>query len=637
MKYQKLLSPGRIGTLELKNRAIMAPMSAALANPDGTISDPLIAYLKARADGGIGLIITEYAFVNEEGRSSDHQISVANDGMIPGLTKLADAIHAAGAKICLQLQHGGRRSIVRVMAPSSIPKQTDRVKPDEMTNAEVYSLIEDFINAAVRAKKAGFDMVEVHCSHGYLLNDFVSPSANRRTDEFGGGVTGRTRAPVMIIEGIKKACGQDYPVSVRLNGDDMVSDGNHARDTATIAMLLEEAGADLINVSGGMNGVGYGIAPAAVETGYNVDPAEEVRSVVNIPVAVAGRINEPEYAEMLLRKGKVDFITIGRALFADPQFINKAAAGLEDEIAPCIGCLQRCYDNYGHGGTYRGCMVNPFSMRETKMCIQPAAEPKKVMVIGGGLAGLNAAWVAAACGHTVRLVEEESMPGGQFRQACVPPHKQLLAHAVVYYANMCKKYGVDMVYNTKADRAAVDAYGPDVVVLATGGVPLEPASIPGLKEAGCINNREILAGRVAPGKKVLMLGGGLHGAETADFMGEHGYDVTVIEMRDTIAVQDHPATQKLLVERLLSHGTKLITSATVKHVYPDGVDYEKDGQLVHLDGFDCVVSAFGFRSWNPLEEQLKDFGGKLVVLGDADKASNGLDAIYHGTMLGLEL
>ena len=174
-------------------------------------------------------------------------------------------------------------------------------------------------------------------------------------------------------------------------------------------------------------------------------------------------------------------------------------------------------------------------------------------------------------------------------------------------------------------------------MLATGGVPLEPASIPGLKEAGCINNREILAGRVAPGKKVLMLGGGLHGAETADFMGEHGYDVTVIEMRDTIAVQDHPATQKLLVERLLSHGTKLITSATVKHVYPDGVDYEKDGQLVHLDGFDCVVSAFGFRSWNPLEEQLKDFGGKVIVLGDADKASNGLDAIYHGTMLGLEL
>ena len=636
VKYTKLLSPGKIGNLEIKNRAIMAPMSAALAHPDGTISDELIAYLKSRADGGIGLIITEYAFVNEEGRSSDHQISVANDDMIPGLRKLTDAIHAAGAKICLQLQHGGRRSIVRVMAPSPIPKQDERITPDEMTTAEVYSLIDDFIAAAVRAKKAGFDMVEVHCSHGYLLNDFVSPSANRRTDEFGGSIKGRTKAPVMIIEGIKKACGNDYPVSVRLNGDDMVSDGNHARDTAAIAMVFESAGADLINISGGMNGVGYGIAPAAVETGYNVDPAEEVRSVVNIPVAVAGRINEPEYMEMLLRKGKVDFITIGRALFADPDFINKAAAGLEEEIAPCVGCLQRCYDNYGHGGIFRGCMINPFSMRETTMKITPAKEPKKVMVIGAGLTGLDAAGTAAACGHTVRLVEAGSMPGGQFRQACVPPHKQLLARAVVYYANMCKKYGVETLYNTVADRAMVDAYKPDVLILATGGQPLRPG-IPGLREAGCLTNREILEGQIAPGPKVLMLGGGLHGAETADFMGEHGYDVTVIEMRDTIAVQDHPAVRKLLVERLLSHGEKLITSATVKHVYPDGVDYEKDGELVHLGGFDSVILAFGFGSYNPLEEEMKDFGGKLIVLGDANKASNGVNAIYNGTVVGLSL
>lgn len=637
MKYTKLLAPGKIGTLDVKNRAIMAPMSAALANPDGTITDELIAYLKSRADGGIGLIITEYAFVNEEGRSSDHQISVANDSMIPGLKKLVDAIHESDTKICLQLQHGGRRSMVRVMAPSSIPKQAERVHVDEMTTAEVYSLIDDFIAAAVRAQKAGFDMVEVHCSHGYLLNDFVSPSANRRTDEFGGSLKARTKAPVMIIEGIKKACGADYPVSVRLNGDDMVSDGNHARDTATIAMIFEEAGANLINVSGGMNGVGYGIAPAAVETGYNVDPAEEVRSVVNIPVAVAGRINEPEYMEMLLRKGKVDFITIGRALFADPEFVNKAAAGLEEEIAPCIGCLQRCYDNYGHGGIFRGCMVNPFSMRETTMKIKPAAERKKVMIIGAGLTGLNAAWTAAACGHTVRLVDRDSMPGGQFRQACVPPHKQQLARAVTYYSNMCKKYGVEMLYNTEADRKMVDEYKPDVLILATGGVPLVPGRIPGLREAGCLTNQDVLMGKVAPGPKVLMLGGGLHGAETADFMGEHGYDVTVIEMRDTIAVQDHPAVQKLLVERLISHGAELITSATVKKVYPDGVDFEKDGEMHHIGGFDSIILAFGFGSSNPLEEQMKDFGGKLIVLGDAEKASNGLNAIYNGTVTGLAI
>lgn len=279
MKYTHLLSSGKIGSLELKNRAIMAPMSAALGNPDGTISDALIAYLTARADGGVGMIITEYCFVTEDGRSSDHQISVTDDEKIPGLKKLADAVHEHGAKICLQLQHGGRRSMVQVMAPTAIMKQTDRVTPYEMTTEDVYDLIDAFIAGAVRTKKAGFDMVEVHCSHGYLLNDFVSPSANRRTDEFGGGLTGRAKAPVMIIQGIKKACGKDYPVSVRLNGDDMVSDGNLGRDSVALAMLFEEAGADLIDVSGGMNGVGYGIAPAAVKTGYNAEPAERRKSV----------------------------------------------------------------------------------------------------------------------------------------------------------------------------------------------------------------------------------------------------------------------------------------------------------------------------------------------------------------------
>lgn len=633
MKYKKLLSPGKIGSLELKNRAIMAPMSAALGNPDGTVSDPLIAYLTARANGGVGMIITEYCFVTEDGRSSDHQISITDDDKIPGLKKLVDAVHAHGAKICLQLQHGGRRSMVRVMAPSAIMKQTDRVTPYEMTTQDVHDLIHAFIAAAVRAKKAGFDMVEVHCSHGYLLNDFVSPSANRRTDEFGGGITGRAKVPVMIIEGIKKVCGEDYPVSVRLNGDDMVSDGNLGRDSAALAMLMEEAGADLLDVSGGMNGVGYGIAPAAVKTGYNTDPAEEIRRVVSIPVAVAGRINEPEYAESLLRKGDVEFITLGRALFADPEFVNKAAQGKEEEICPCVGCLQRCYGSYGHGGQFRGCMVNPFSMRETVLKIEPAETKKKVVVVGAGIAGMEAAWTAAARGHAVELFEQGTYPGGQFRIAAIPPHKQMLARACVYYSNMCKKYGVHMHYNTKADRELIESCNPDVVVVATGGNPLVPG-IPGLRESGYIANREILLGRIAPGNKSLILGGGLQGAETADFMAEHGYEVTVVEMRNGIAVDDHPATQKLLLERLASNHVGLITSATVKTVYPDGVDYEKDGEIIGLRGFDSIILAFGTRPEHTLAEELEGMDAEVVTVGDAAKAGNAVEAIYRGAVLG---
>ena len=636
MKYEKLLSPAKIGSLELKNRAIMAPMSAALGNPDGTVSDPLIAYLTARADGGVGMIITEYCFVTEEGRSSDHQISVTDDSKIPGLKKLADAVHEHGAKICLQLQHGGRRSMVKVMAPSPIMKQTDRVTPYEMTTQDVYDLIDAFVAGAVRAKKAGFDMVEVHCSHGYLLNDFVSPSANRRTDEFGGGITGRAKAPVMIIEGIKKACGKDYPVSVRLNGEDMVSDGNLGRDSAALAMLFEEAGADLIDVSGGMNGVGYGIAPAAVKTGYNADGAEEIRKAVSIPVAVAGRINEPEYAESLLREGGVDFITLGRSLFADPEFVKKAAEGREEEICPCVGCLQRCYGSYGHGGQFRGCMVNPFSMRETTLKIEPAETKKKVVVIGAGIAGMETAWTAAARGHEVELFEQSAYPGGQFRIAATPPLQQLLAQACIYYSNMCRKYGVKMHYNTKADRKLIESCDPDTVVVATGGNPLVPG-IPGLKESGYIANRDILLGRIAPGNKALILGGGLQGAETADFMGEHGYDVTVIEMREAIAMDDHPATQKLLLERLESHHVQMITSAKVGKVYPDGVDYEKNGETVSLRGFDSIILAFGTRSNQELLKDLEGIRAEVVTVGDAQKAANAVEAIYKGAVLGTSI
>ena len=633
MKYEKLLSPEKIGKLELKNRVIMAPMSAALGNPDGTVSDSLIAYLTARADGGVSMIITEYCFVTEDGRSSDHQISVTNDSMIPGLKKMVDAVHAHGAKICLQLQHGGRRSMVKVMAPSAIIKQTDRVTPYEMTTKDVYDLIDAFIAGAVRAKKAGFDMVEVHCSHGYLLNDFVSPSANRRTDEFGGGLTGRAKAPVMIIKGIKEACGADYPVSVRLNGDDMVSDGNLGRDSAALAMLLEEAGADLIDVSGGMNGVGYGIAPAAVKTGYNADPAEEIRKVVKIPVAVAGRINEPEYAESLLRKGEVEFITLGRSLFADPDFVNKAAEGKEEEICPCVGCLQRCYGSYGHGGQFRGCMVNPFSMRETVLKLKPAEKKKKIVVIGAGPAGMEAAWTAASRGHEVELFEQNPYPGGQFKIAAIPPHKQLLARACIYYSNMCKKYGVKMHFNTKADKEIVKACDPDEIIVATGGKPLVPP-IQGLKESGYIANREILEGRVAPGQNILVLGGGLQGAETADFMAEHGYHVTVVEMRKEIAMDDHPATQKLLLERLKAGQVCLVTSAKVKEVYPDGITFEQGGEIKEMRGFDSIILAFGTVSENALADDLRSLNVPVTVIGDAVKAGNAVEAIYQGAVLG---
>lgn len=636
MKYKYLFTPEKIGSLELKNRTIMAPMSAALGHPDGTMSDELIAYYEARAKGGIGMILTEYAFVTPEGRSSDHQISIADDSVIPGLRRLTERMHAYDCRIGLQLQHGGRRAMGEncdLLAPSPIAMEYGARVPHAMTTREVYELIDAFIAGAVRAKKAGFDLVEVHCAHGYLLNDFVSPRANRRTDEFGGSSEGRAKAVVDIIRGIKKECGADFPVSVRLSVDEMVEDGNKKRDSAVLAMLFEEAGADLINVSCGVNGVGKGIAPAARETGHNVEAAEQIRRAVDIKVGVAGRIPEPEYAEMILKTGSADFVTIGRPLFADPEFVKKAEEGRENEICPCVSCLLRCYGNYGHGGIFRGCMVNPFSMRETTLVPEPAAEPKNIVVVGAGPAGMETAWVAAKRGHHVTLLEKKSYAGGQFQAASVPPHKQLIASAICYYRTMCEKYGVDIRFNTEADKEKILALNPDIVVLATGGQALMPP-IPGLKEADTLTGVQVLEGARPGGRKVMVLGGGANGAETADHLADYGYEVTVVEMRDSIAPEDPEAVREKLFERFRRHHVTCLTGTKITHIYKDGIDAEKDGKAVSYRGYDRVIMSLGVRSYNPLEEELTGLVEKVVTVGDASRGSNAVDALYKAAVLG---
>lgn len=636
MKYKMLFSPGRIGSLTVKNRCIMAPMSAALGNPDGTISDELIAYFVERAKGGVGLIFTEYAYVQPNGRSSDHQISVADDDKIEGLKRLADAVHENGAKIALQLQHGGRRSIMELTSSSPIAMDEQQATPRELTTEEVYQLIDDFVAAAVRAKKAGYDLVEVHCAHGYLLNDFVSPHTNRRTDEFGGSMRGRARAVTKIIQGIKQANGADYPISVRMSADEMVPDGHKKRDSAAMAQLFEDAGADMINVSCGVNGVGKGIAPAARETGHNVDAADEIGNTVDITVAVAGRINEPEYAEAVLRAHPVQFISIGRALFADPDFVKKAEEGREDEICPCVACLQRCYGAYGHGGVYRSCMINPFAMRETTMRIEPVMVKKKIVIVGAGPAGLEAAWVAAKRGHDVTVYDKNAMPGGQFRIAAVPPHKQLLSRAIIYYYNMCRKYGVQIVNQTEATPEMILAQNPDSVILATGGTPIVPP-IPGLKESHVLYGQDVLLGQKIKGNRVLIIGGGAQGAETADHLSQYGYTVSVIEMRDGIALDDPEATRELLLQRFAENGVTSYVDSTVKQIYPDGVDYEKDGEKQSIRNFDAVVMAIGVRSFNPLEEKLTGKVKEVTVIGDASKAANAIEAIYRGAVVGVTI
>lgn len=638
MEYKMLLSPIKIGNMTLKNRCVMAPMSSEKSNEQGEVTPEMIEYFVARAKGGFAMLFTDFAYIDPTGCSAYKQLSVADDSKIPGLKKLADAVHEQDCKLGLQIQHAGRYALREngniPYAPSAFPTSKNEPPARVMETAEVYELIQKYIDAGGRGYKAGFDAIEIHCTHGYMLNEFLSPRGNRRTDEFGGSMEGRARIVVKIIQGIKAATTPDYPVTTRLNPNEMLAGGMTPDELVGIALLLEEAGADAVSLSCGHHGTG--IAPAARGIGYNLPGAELLKKVLSIPVIVAGRIHDPVYAESVLSAGRADVIALGRQALADMDYVRKIEEGRVDEIAPCIGCIQRCINNAGlPDGVIHSCLVNPFAGREDKWKITPAETKKKVVIIGGGPAGLEAGWVCAARGHDVVLFEKRNMPGGSFSLAAIPPYKQNIARAIIYYSNMCKKYGVKMNMDQEATVDTVLAEKPDAVIVATGSLPLVPG-IPGLKK-DCMTAHDVLRGAQLPGDTVLIMGGGSVGAETADYLGQYGYKVTIIDQLPQIAGDEVPAVRELLMKRLDDEHATFITGASISQVFDDGIEYVKDGVTTRLSGFDNLVLALGARPYAPLAAELEGKVPELYIVGDAKQVGNGLNAIYYATELALSI
>ena len=391
MDFHALMSPIKIGTMEIKNRLVVPPMATGLAQPDGSPTDGHVAYWEERAKGGYGLLIVEATAVDPLGKGSPwDEPGIWDDRFIPAWEKVTEAAHKYGAKIALQLHHAGRQTTHdkiggQPVAPSPIPCPVEREMPHELTTEEVYDLIEKFGDAARRARDAGFDAVEVHGAHGYLIAQFMSPYSNKRMDEFGGGFMARMKFPVEIIKNIRSKVGNGYPVIFRLSGDEYVPGGRDIEDSKLVARVMEEAGFDAIHVSAGVYAsTQYIIAPAAVPPAFNVRAAEEIKKSVNIPVIAVGRIGDPTLAESIIEAGRADMIAMGRSSLADPELPNKVAAGRTGEISPCIGCMQACA-GYLFDPTKENisCLVNPFTGRERELKIEKAAEPKKVMVIGG--------------------------------------------------------------------------------------------------------------------------------------------------------------------------------------------------------------------------------------------------------------
>lgn len=644
--YPMLFSSIKVGTQEVKNRVFMPPVSTNLADR-GYVTDALVDHYTARAKGGVGLIITEVVTVEPTYTYLPGDMCCYDDTFIPGWEKLAAAVHQYGAKIMPQLFHPAYMAFSvpgtpRLVAPSFVGPSYAREAPRSITIDEIHELTRQFGDAAVRMQKAGVDGVEVHAAHAHgMLGGFLSPQYNKRTDEYGGSLDARMRFLLEVIAEIRERCGKDFIIDVRISGDEYTDGGLTLNDMIYVSRRLEKAGVDMLHVSGGTTiKRGSAIPAAGTKQASHAALSREIKKHVTIPVATVGRINEAWIAEELIEDGAADICMMGRANLCDAEFCNKAAAGRAEEVRPCIGCL-RCLNGIMFGKPI-SCTVNP-DVEHDEAGFEPAAEKKDVLVVGAGPAGMEAAYIAARRGHHAVLVDKQDQPGGQLRIASVPPAKQELTRVVKYQFSRLAEAGVDvrMGVELTAEDIQRDFAGYEVV-LAYGAEPIVPGFMTGFKQV--MTADDLLAGRAFPGKKIVIVGGGSVGCETADYLAPlvndlapSNRDVTLIEMTRTLAANEGGAGRAVLVTRILDKGVHVLTEAKLTGVTEDTISYEKDGEEHVIEGADTLVLALGYRPNTALADALAEAGFACHVLGDSKQCGNLRDAIEAGYKAACEL
>jgi 2,4-dienoyl-CoA reductase-like NADH-dependent reductase (Old Yellow Enzyme family)/thioredoxin reductase len=626
----RLFQPGRIGKVEVRNRIMMAPMGVSYATELGYVTDRLIAFYEARARGGVGAISTGGAYVVSIGQTPFKFMVIDDDAKIPGLKDLAHAIKAHGAAAFIQLIMPGVQMYER---PDALPHPQMGTPPAERSKEEIGELVELFVQAARRAKEAEFDGVEIHGAHGYLISQFLSPKTNPRTDEYGGSPEKRARFASQIVENIKRRLGQDFPILFRMNGEDYI-DGGLTIDQAVLqAPLLVEAGADALSVSGGIfQGFHWQIPTVIQPPGCLSHLAAAVKKAVDVPVMTAGKLGDPVIAEQVLREGRADFIAMGRPLLADPELPNKAAEGRLEDIRYCISCNLGCSTKRPPPDLAASCSVNPACGREREYLLQTAPRPKRVMVVGGGLAGMEAARTLAQRGHDVTLYEKEGQLGGQWN--IVSSYQPEVATLTRYLSRGLDKAGVKVFLNTKVDRKVVEKADPEAVVVATGAVPAIP-EVPGIGGDNVVLAWDVLRGRVQVGKEVLVIGGQTTALEAACLLAEHGKKVSVVGMRE-VASRVNWFLRWALKERLIRDGVYLYPGTTLHSISGRGVSVLDKRQMLFLKA-DTVVLAAGSRSDNELAEQMQRLVPELYTIGDAVEPRDSMDAIHEGSRIGREI
>lgn len=636
--YKNLSEKGNIGRLELKNRTVMTAMGVSLASSSGEANDDIIRYYEERAKGGCGLIITEVTRIDDEtGVGTSHQLSVTQAKNIPGLQRLVDTVHKYGTKIFFQLHHPGRQTSSalldgrQIVAPSPVMCKMMQEMPRELSTSECESLRDAFIRGAVFTKIAGADGVELHAAHGYLLNEFLSPYTNQRTDQYGGNEENRLRILKEIIFGIRNACGPNFPISVRLSADEFVEGGIGLEDTIQIALKLESYGIDVINISTGiyesMNTI---VEPGSYAQGWKKHYAKAIKEQVSIPVIAVNNIKEPSVAESLLEENICDFIGLGRSLLADPEWVNKALTGHAEEIRKCIGCLY-CFEGLGQG-KHIACSVNARLGREREFDgFKKDGEQKVVAVVGGGPSGMEAARVLSERDYKVVLFEQKEKLGGTLNIADKPLLKEKITRFTDSMVAELKRNHVDIRLGIENVLHEVKKLNPVGVFLASGASPIVPRSIPGITKSNVVKAEDILNGVVKISGHAAVIGSGMTGCETAEFLADAGCKVTLVEMQSQIGPGIYPPALMDLMGRFLTYNPEILTNHRLDEVTETGIRLTETTSNTSFEKpVDYIVLALGVAPNKSITDDFESTFENVHVIGDASKAGKILHAIADG-------
>ena len=647
-KLTRLFEPIKVGTMELKNRIAMTGF-AITTEEDTTMGGVLhrkyIDFFEERARGGVGLITLPDTAVDPDLRFQSH-MCLGGDEFNPGLSALTEAVHAWGAKVAPDLHHPGSRyesgahfyhpygKGYRPLSSSSVSLWGSM--PREMNTEDIEQVQELYANAAFRAKICGFDAVQLAGSYGYLINQFMSPLFNKRTDKYGGSLENRLRFPIEIISGIKAKIGNSLPIIFRLGADEFIEGGLTAQEVRIIVRKLQDAGVDMFNIVAGLEVKGkYHVClpPMGSPQGIIVDLGARIKEAVDIPVMIVGRITDPVFAEKILEEGKADLVGMARQLAADPEWAVKAAEERFSDIAPCIGC-NVCVERLLEHRVSR-CSVNAAMGREKEFRFTPTSKPSKVMVVGGGPAGMEAARVAASRGHKVFLYDKGKILGGQLITASIPPYKDVLREFREYLIHQIKELAVEVKLGNEVTPATVKKVAPDVVIVATGALPLVP-QISGIKGTNVMTAWDVLNGKEVS-EKVIIAGGGMVGCETAEYLvKQHNKTVTIVEMLPEIALDVEASNRSALLERFSDYNLTIMVNSMVEAVNNKGLLIIKDGMKRTVVA-DTVVIALGAVASDELAKKLRAVVKNLFIIGDCYKPGRIVDAVNQASYVARQI